>query len=167
MNMTRRVFVSALTLLLIAASCAWALSAPEGFAGIKWQSYFHELEYRKDMKEYGRSGERLKVYTREGDNIALNNFHPKQVYYNFLDGRFSGANMVFIPADKEGVIDALARLYGPCKKINEYTYLWEFSVKGELFPFIVRGEIVEIRDGSKVFNVGYSTPGESEYISSL
>ena len=160
-------FVAALFILLY-ASGVFALNAPEGFAGIRWRSYFHEFD-TDNMKEYAHKGMRFKVYTREDDNIALNNIRPVHVFYNFLDGRFSGVNMVLNISDKDKALDILARQYGPCRKLDEFSYIWEFPElePEQIYPFIIRAESLEIRDGSRVFNVQYSTPEESEYISSL
>ena len=159
-------FALALCLVIIFASCASAFNAPEGFTGIKWRSYFHEFKDDK-VKEYAHKGNRFKVYTRENDNIALNNIRPVHVFYNFLDGRFSGVNMVLNISDKDKALDILTRQYGSCRKLNEYSYIWEFPELDQIYPFIIRAESLEILDGSKIFNISYSTPEESEYISSL
>ncbi len=153
---------------LLFAPCVYAGSRPEGFTGIKWGSYFHEFR-NMNLKEFGKSGDRFRVYTREDDNIALNNVRPTHVFYNFLDGMFSGVNMVFDIADKDKVINILTRQHGPCRKLNQYSYLWEFYDRelDEIFPFIIKAETLEIMDGSKVFNVQYSTPQESEYASEI
>ena len=158
-------FIIALCILLYASS-VFALNAPEGFAGIRWRSYFHEFD-TDNMKVYAHKGMRFKVYTREDDNIALNDIKPVHVFYNFLDGRFSGVNMVLNISDKDKALDILARQYGPCRKLNEYAYLWEFPELDQVFPFIIKAESLEIRNGSRVFNVQYSTPEESEFVSSL
>lgn len=154
----------AVIFILLYASCVFAFNAPEGFAGIKWRSYFHEFD---NMKEYARKGIRFKVFTREGDNIALNNIRPVHVFYNFLDGRFSGVNMVLDISDKDKALDILTRQYGACRKLNEFSYIWEFPECDQIFPFIIKAESLEIRGGSRIFNVQYSTPEESEFVSTL
>lgn len=154
--------------ILFWAECAFAGSKPEGFTGIKWGSYFHEF---RDMglKEFGKSGDRFRIYTRDNDNIALNNIRPTHVFYNFLDGLFSGVNMVFNIADRDKIINILTKQHGPCKRLNQYSYLWEFYDKelDEVFPFIIKAETLEIQDGSRVFNVQYSTPQENEFASEI
>ena len=142
------------------------MKAPEGFAGIKWRSYFHEFD-NDNMKEYAHTGKRFRVYTRENDNIALNNIRPVHVFYNFLDGRFSGVNMALNFSDKDKALDILTRQYGPCRKLNEFCYLWEFPENDQVYPFIIKAESLELRDGSRIFTVQYSTPEESEFVSRL
>lgn len=121
------------------------------------------------LKEFGKSGDRFRIYTRDNDNIALNNIRPTHVFYNFLDGLFSGVNMVFNIADRDKIVNILTKQHGPCKRLNQYSYLWEFYDKelDEVFPFIIKAETLEIQDGSRVFNVQYSTPQENEFASEI
>ena len=150
--------------LLVVACCAFAATAPEGFRGIKWGTPISEF---KDLEHSNNVGDRLKMYTRNGDKLSVGNVPLMAIYYDFIDEKFTGVNLVLnMDSRRYDLIKILERQYGPfSEQRGQDTFLWNFDGDGsEKTPFVISAEPIEVAAGVTVYRVRYFSPSELEYM---
>ena len=158
--MTLRKIVAFLFLLVILCSPAVAAEAPKSMRGIKWGTPISKL---KDMVYNDSVGDRLKMYTRRNDNMHVGNVDLGAVYYNFLDGKFSGFIMLLENFYKDDIVLMLKQRYGEPDNAEGDVYLWNLGSAWEAYPFCITAEPIE-GNGQQIFRVRYFTSEELKYM---
>ena len=158
--MTLKKFIAVLFLLVILSSPAVAADAPKSMRGIKWGTPLSAL---KDMVYNDSIGDRLKLYTRRNDNMHVGNVELGAVFYNFLDGKFSGLIMLLEKVYKDDIVLMLRQRYGEPDNAEGDVYVWRFGSIWENYPFSITAEPMEI-EGQQIFRVRYFTSEELQYM---
>ena len=156
----KKIFFLALFIVVLAGSCVSAANAPDGFRGIKWGTPISNLSgmiYTNDV------GDRLKMYIRPTDKLSVGNVPLKYLFYDFIDGKFTGVIMMLeMDSRKDDIILMLNSRYGQGEPQGNDTFLWKLSGSGNI-PFVIAAEPINM--GNETFyRIRYFTPEEVEYM---
>ena len=159
--MKLKTFIAALVLIFVFSFSAFAIEAPKSIRGIKWGTPLSKLS---GMTFSNNVGNRLEMYTKIDDKMNIGAIQLLAMYYNFLDGKFSGCIMVLDKAFKDDIVAMLKQRYGKPKKIAKDSYAWIFGAKK--YPFTILAEPVNFSI-AEIYRVRYCTPKELEYMFDL
>ena len=154
-------FILCAALIFALCSCVMAASAPDGFRGIKWGTPLSKLN---DMIYNDSISDRLKMYTRIGDKMFVGNVKLEGVFYNFLDGKFSGVILVPQYSMKDDINAMLRKRYGNPQQVATDTYTWVLG--SGAYPFMITAEPMDA-GFTQIYRVRYFTPQELEHMLNL
>ncbi len=156
--MKRIVILAASLLFLSSTSFAQRSTEPLDFRGIEWDTYYSAIPGMK--KQYSKD-EKIDVFKRDGDDMAIGSCKLDTLTYEGYSGRIYKVNMTFSTCSASNVFNTFKQKYGECSSIEDslehYTCTCEWKRIKLVFAIDSESSATEITYTQKMVEREYQT----------